>query len=301
VPRRVDLDRACDLFIDHLKVERNLAPNTLEAYSRDLVRLRGFLHRRGIELAADVTPVELADYLLELAADGLSARSRARALVSIRGLFRYLVGEHLLDVDPTETIDAPKIGRKLPDVLGRDDVERLLAAPPLDTPRGLRDAAMIELLYATGLRVSELVNLQLDDVKLDAGYVRTFGKGRKQRLVPMGEVAADAVADYVEGARGHFLKRPAERALFLTGRGRAMTRQGFWKLLRNYAAAAGVRGAISPHKLRHSFATHLIEHGADLRSVQAMLGHSDIATTQIYTHVTRTRLLEVYKKHHPRA
>ena len=297
----MNLDLACDSFLDHLKVERNLAANTLEAYSRDLTRLRRFLDERGRDAADQVTPVDVTDYLLGLSAAGLAARSRARALVSIRGLFRFLVAERYLGADPTETIEAPRIGRKLPDVLGREEVERLLASPPSDTPRGLRDIAMLELLYATGLRVSELVNLQLDDVKVDAGYVRTFGKGRKQRLVPMGEVASDAVSDYVSTARGHFVRNPAETALFLTGRGRAMTRQGFWKLLRNYAAAAGVRGPISPHKLRHSFATHLIEHGADLRSVQAMLGHADISTTQIYTHVTRTRLLEVYKKHHPRA
>lgn len=300
VAAKLDLDRACDLFLDHLKVERNLAANTLEAYSRDLNRLRVFLDERGVQRPDAVSLVDIADYLVSVAED-LSPRSRARALVAIRGLFRFLIAERYLDADPTETIDAPRIARRLPDVLGEKDVENLLAAPRTDTARGARDAAMIETLYATGLRVSELVSLALDDVNLDAGFVRTFGKGRKQRLVPLGAVACDSIRYYLEGHREGFVKNPNVRALFLTNRGRGMTRQGFWKLLRRYAIAAGIRGNISPHKLRHSFATHLIEHGADLRAVQAMLGHSDITTTQIYTHVTRSRLLEVYQKHHPRA
>ena len=179
-------------------------------------------------------------------------------------------------------------------------IDRLLAAPRRDKPRGLRDAAMIELLYATGMRVSELVHIAMADVNLQAGYVRVTGKGRKQRLVPMGDMARERVAEYVDTARATFVKNPAEPALFLTGRGKPMTRQGFWKLLRRYATAAGI-AELSPHKLRHSFATHLIERGADLRAVQAMLGHSDISTTQIYTHVSRARLIELYKKHHPRA
>jgi len=250
-----------------------------------------------------VRPIDVVDHLRALAEGGLGARSRARALVAIRGLFRFLLGERYIKGDPTETLDSPRLGRRLPEVLGAADVERLLAAPPLDSARGVRDAAMLETLYATGLRVSELVSLALDDVNLRAGYVRAFGKGRKQRLVPLGEEATDRLGQYLTEHRGSFLKKgnPHERAVFLTGRGKPMTRQGFWKLLRGYAAAAGIRQAISPHKLRHSFATHLIEHGADLRAVQAMLGHSDITTTQIYTHVSRARLLDVYRRHHPRA
>jgi integrase/recombinase XerD len=294
----VNLDRACDIFIDHLKVERNLSPNTLDGYSRDL---RRFVDGSGRTSPGRVTPVDVVDHLLRLSDAGLSARSRARALVAVRGLFRFLLGEKVIDSDPTETIDAPKIGRRLPDVLGADEVDRLLAMPPLDAPRGARDAAMLETLYATGLRVSELVGLAVDDVNLERGYVRAFGKGRKQRLVPLGELAAGRVADYLERARPGLVKRDAEPALFLTERGRPMTRQGFWKLLRRYAIAAGISAPISPHKLRHSFATHLIERGADLRAVQAMLGHADISTTQIYTHVSRARLLELYRAHHPRA
>lgn len=297
----MDLDRAADLFLDHLKVERNLSPNTIDAYSRDLVRLRRFLDGRGITEVRDVGAPEITDYLIELADARLSARTRARALVAVRGWFRYLVAESHAIIDPTETIDGPRIGRKLPEVLGIEAVERLLAAPPRDTPRGLRDAAMIETLYATGLRVTELVSIKLTEVNLSTGYVRVTGKGRKQRLVPLGQTAADAIDAYNDDARAVFVKNPKEKALFLTSRGKAMTRQGFWKLLRRYARAAGIPRNISPHQLRHSFATHLIERGADLRAVQAMLGHADISTTQIYTHVSRARLVELYLEHHPRA
>jgi integrase/recombinase XerD len=297
----LDLDRAADLFLDHLKVERNLSPHTLEGYSRDLAKLRRFLAARGRRTVGDVGAADVTDHLLALAADGLSPRSRARALVAIRGQFRFLVGERHLEGDPTETIDSPRIGRKLPDVLGVDAVDRLLATPRRDTARGLRDAAMLEVLYATGLRVSELVGLPAADVNLTAGFVRVTGKGRKQRVVPLGEAAQQVLADYIATARPGFARRPGEKALFLTHHGRAMTRQGFFKLIRLYARAAGIRQPISPHKLRHSFATHLVERGADLRAVQAMLGHADITTTQIYTHVSRARMVELYLKHHPRA
>jgi integrase/recombinase XerD len=299
VPARLDLDRACDLFLDHIKVERNLAVNTIDGYSRDLARLRRFLAGRGRTWVDEVAAADLTDHLLELA-QSLSARSRARAVVAIRGWFRFLVAERYLERDPTETLDGPRIGQRLPDVLGEEAVERILAAPPVHTPRGQRDAAMIETLYATGLRVSELVGLRIADVHLEPGYVRVFGKGRKQRMVPLGDLARDRIATYVAQARPSFVKNPKEPALFLTGRGKPMTRQGFWKLLGAYARSVGIAN-VSPHKLRHSFATHLIEHGADLRAVQAMLGHADITTTQIYTHVSRARLVELYQKHHPRA
>ncbi|HTM23530.1 MAG TPA: site-specific tyrosine recombinase XerD [Kofleriaceae bacterium] len=294
-------DAACDLFLGHLKVERNLSPNTLEAYGRDLARLGRFLERRGLRAVAQVGPEQLTDYLLDLADGDLSARSRARALVAIRGLFRFLAGERHLPADPTETLDAPRIGRRLPDVLGMEAVDRLLAAPQPDSPRGLRDCAMLETLYATGLRVSELVSVAMGDLNLSAGWVRVTGKGRKQRMVPLGEAAADRLNAYLAEGRPRFLRNPTERAVFLTERGRPMTRQGFWKLLRRYSRAAGIPRDVSPHMLRHSFATHLIERGADLRAVQAMLGHADISTTQIYTHVSRARLVELYRKHHPRA
>jgi len=297
----VHLDRACDLFIAHIKVERNLSANTVAAYSRDLARLIAYLDEHKIRTPGKVTRAAVTDYLLHLADESLSARSRARALVAVRGLFRFLVAEKHLDKDPTETIDAPRIAQRLPEVIGEDAIGRLLAAPNVGTDRGLRDSAMIETLYATGLRVTELVSLTLGEVNLSAGYLKVFGKGRKQRIVPLGEVAVERIQSYLDQARGSFMKNPREKAVFLTGRGKPMTRQGFWKLLRRYALGAGISGAISPHKLRHSFATHLLEHGADLRAVQAMLGHADITTTQIYTHVSRTRLLELYRNHHPRA
>jgi integrase/recombinase XerD len=297
--RRLRLDEAVDMFLDHLKVERGLALHTLDAYGRDLAKLSQFLTARGREDVDDVTAVDITDHLIVLAEAKLSARSRARALVAMRGLFRHLVGERWLEVDPTQLIDAPRTARRLPGVLGEQAVAKLIAQPA-DTPRGRRDAAMIELAYASGLRVSELINIALADVNLNHGFVRVTGKGNKTRLVPVGSAARDKIARYLEVDRPTLVRDPAERALFLTERGRPMTRQAFWKTLRNYARRAGVRlpaGEISPHKLRHSFATHLVEHGADLRAVQAMLGHADISTTQIYTQVSRARVLEQARKH----
>jgi integrase/recombinase XerD len=304
VARSIQLDRATDLFLDHLKVERGLSAATLDGYGRDLSVFLGFLGPRGRVVADDVTALDVTDHLVALAERGLGARSRARALVAIRGLFRHLVAEKWLDADPTELVDAPKVPPRAPAVLGQDAVARLIAAPRRDTLRGARDAAMIELLYATGLRVSELVGLPLADVNLGHGFVRVTGKGKKTRLVPMGQLAAEAIAAYLEDVRPRWTQDPDQRALFVTERGGPMTRQGFWRLLGRYARAAGVRlprAGVSPHKLRHSFATHLLEGGADLRAVQAMLGHADIATTQLYTHVSRARLVEQYLAKHPRA
>jgi integrase/recombinase XerD len=300
--RRLGLDEAVDLFLDHLKVERGLARHTIEAYGRDLVRLVGFATERGRSDVDDVTPADITDYLIDLARTGLAARSRARALVAIRGMFRHLIGERWLEADPTALIDAPKIAKRIPGVLGEEAVAKLIATPP-DTPRGRRDIAMIELAYASGLRVSELVTLAAADLNLTHGFVRVTGKGQKTRLVPVGASARERLERYLAEDRPALVKDPAERGMFLTERGRPMTRQGFWKALRTYAKKAGVRlpgGEVSPHKLRHSFATHLVENGADLRAVQAMLGHADISTTEIYTHVSRARVMEQARKH-PRA
>ena len=300
--RRLPLDEAVDLFLDHLKVERGLARHTLDSYGRDLARLAGFLAERERQDVDDVTELDITDHLLALAEAGLAPRSRARALVAIRGLFRHLVGERWLDADPTALIDAPRTAKRLPGVLGEDAVLRLIATPP-DTPRGRRDAAMIELAYASGLRVSELVKLEVADVNLHLGFVRLTGKGNKTRVVPLHAAAMKRIERLIGDDRPGWVKDPAERALFLTPRGRPMKRQGLWKLLRGHARRAGVRlpsGDVSPHKLRHSFATHLVERGADLRAVQAMLGHADISTTEVYTHVSRARVLEQARKH-PRA
>lgn len=294
------IDDALDRWIDHLKVERNVSPHTLASYARDLGQLIRFLEPAGVITPGAVTSAHVTGFFLQRSRAGVSSRSRARALSAIRGFFRYLQSERELDVDPTELLPSPKLARKLPEVVSLGDVDRLLAAPDTSTPRGLRDAAMIATLYATGLRVSELVKLRVDDVDLGAGCLRATGKGRKQRLVPIGDVASELVRRYLDEARPTFL-RAQTPALFLTRLGRGMTRQAFWKLLSAIARAAGITTALYPHLLRHSFATHLLARGADLRAVQAMLGHADVATTEIYTHVTRARLVELYRKHHPRA
>ena len=300
--RRLRLEEAADLYLDHLKVERGLARNTLDGYGRDLARFMTFAADRGRSEIDDLTPIDVADFLLALSDAGLAPRSRARALVAVRGMCKHLVGERWLEADPASLIDSPRSAKRLPSVLGEAGVVQLILQPA-DTPRGRRDAAMIELAYASGLRVSELVTLPLADVNLNAGFVRVTGKGNKTRLVPLGAAARERIERYLAEDRPGFLRDPAERALFLTDRGRPMTRQGFWKALRGHARRAGVRlpgGEVSPHKLRHSFATHLLERGADLRAVQAMLGHADISTTEIYTQVSQARMIEQARKH-PRA
>jgi integrase/recombinase XerD len=296
------LDEAIDLWIDHLKVERNLSAHSLDSYSRDLRQLAEYLVGQNAADPARVTPAHLTAFLLSRARS-VSSRSRARALSAFRGFFRFLRAERHLDADPTAALDGPRLERKLPRVVSIEEIDRLLATPDRATPRGLRDAAMIETMYSTGLRVSELVRLDLAEVDLQHGFLRAVGKGRKERLVPLGQAATQILAEWLERGRGAFVRargRPPT-AMFLSRLGRPMTRQAFWQILVQHARTAGIRGPLSPHKLRHSFATHLLERGADLRAVQAMLGHADIATTQVYTHVSRARLLELYKKFHPRA
>ena len=298
------VDAAVQQFLDHLRVERELSVATLAAYGHDLAALAGFLASRGIDDVRTIRAVDVLEYLANLTAKKISARSQARALVAQRQFFKFLRAERICDTNPTEEIDLPRFGRKLPVFLSLDEVDRLLAAPGRSTPRGLRDSAMLETLYAAGLRVSELVKLRLGDINLDAGYLVAFGKGKKQRIVPLGDAAIATLRGYIEAARSVFLKessRPSEDAIFLTRLGRGMTRQAFWKILTAHARAAGITKAISPHKLRHSFATHLVERGADLRSVQTMLGHADIGTTEISTHLSRAHLRGVYDKFHPRA
>jgi integrase/recombinase XerD len=293
-------DLAIQQFLDHLKVERALAPATIAAYGQDLAAFALFARARKVVHAPAVQPPLILEHLVKLTDDKISARSQARRLVALRQFFRFLKAERLSELNPTEDIDLPRFGRKLPQFLTVDEVDRLLAAPDRRHARGVRDAAMLETLYATGLRVSELVKLRLGDVNFDAGYLIAFGKGKKERLVPLGEVAIAGIRTYLETSRASFLRTTTD-TLFLTPRGKAMTRQGFWKLISRYAVVAGIRKRISPHKLRHSFATHLVERGADLRAVQAMLGHADIGTTEIYTHLSRGHLRNVYDKFHPRA
>jgi integrase/recombinase XerD len=287
------------IYIDYLTVEKGLAKNSLMSYQHDLDKFGAWLAGRDIELAA-VDRLQIVRYFQVLRKAGISARSVARALAAIRGLFRFLVSEKHVKHDPTENIENPKLWTTLPKSLQAPEVEALLAAPDRATPEGLRDAAMLELLYATGLRVSELISVKVDDVILDGGFLRTIGKGSKERIVPFGDTARDAIVAFMERGRAHFNKKN-DIHLFLTNRGRPMTRQAFWMKITKYARQAGIQAHISPHVLRHSFATHLLENGADLRSVQMMLGHSDISTTQIYTHVSRARLQRMYEQFHPRA
>ena len=295
------LDPALDLYLAHLRVEKGLAENSVEGYGRDVRAYLDALGKMGITSWEQVGRTEVRAHLAGLVRAGLSPRSQARALSAIRGLHKLLVGERLAPGDPTDEVDAPRTARTLPGLLGREEVERLLQAPDPRTPGGRRDRAMLELLYATGLRVSELVGLQLNDVDLEARVLVARGKGNKERLVPVGAPAVEAVKAYLATARERLLKGRRSKDLFVTPRGRRLTRQGFAKLLRRHGRVAGIRRAISPHKLRHSFATHLLEGGADLRAVQAMLGHADVTTTQIYTHVDRSHVKRLHARFHPRA
>ncbi|MDP3181897.1 MAG: site-specific tyrosine recombinase XerD [Desulfobaccales bacterium] len=293
------MDAELNQFYQHLTVERGLAPLTLEAYARDLRDFWEFLEARGRDRWAAVNLDDVRDYLVALEARSLSARSRARRLSALRQFFRFLEREEQVAVNPLELLDSPRLPRKLPQVLGEMEVAALLATPDPTTPQGQRDGALLEVLYATGLRVSELVGLTLKQVDLRRGVVRPLGKGSKERVVPMVAQAVAKLQDYLSQGRPQLLKGRDSPYIFINHRGGRLSRQGFWKILKNYALKAGVRG-LSPHTLRHSFATHLLSRGANLRVLQLLLGHADLATTQIYTHLDAARLREVHKKAHPR-
>lgn len=294
------IDRALDELFMYLKVEKGLAPNTLEAYGRDLRRFADHLAQEGVSDVEGVEATHILSFMLRLHEEGLASRSVARHVVSIRVLFKYLMRNGRIQRDPTIHVESPRLWRRLPDTLSRAEVDRLLAQPGLDTVPGIRDSAMIELMYATGVRISELVGLELAQLNLDHGYLLAFGKGRKERLVPMGRMAQERVRLYLEQSRPFLDKGLGAKAVFLSRNGEGMSRQAFWKIIKKHALTAGIAKNITPHMMRHSFATHLLEGGADLRSVQEMLGHADISTTQIYTHVTRERLKEIHAKFHPR-
>jgi len=288
-------------FLRYLTVERGLARNSVLAYGQDLAKFARFLNVKARN-ARQIRQGEIDEFARRLSQEGLAARSIARALNAVRMFYRFLVAEKVVADDPTAQVRSPRTHKSLPRYLTLEEVDHLLGAPDLQSPLGLRDAAMVELLYATGLRVSELVSLRLRDINMEAGYLRCAGKGGKERLVPLGRQATQRLRAYLERARPAILSGgTAHPALFLNSRGRGMSRQGFWKILKKYGRAVGLRGKLSPHVLRHSFATHLLERGADLRSVQMMLGHADISTTQIYTHINRERLRKIYKDFHPRA
>jgi len=307
--RHQTLLSSSDRFLRYLRLERNMSTNTLTAYGRDLQRMVRYMDDQlGIDQPEELDRAALTEYLIDLREGGLQPRSVARHMSTIRSYCHYLVDRGVIEQNPATLLDMPKLEHDLPDVLTVAEVERLLAAPGSQGQRALRDTAMLETLYATGLRVSELVNLTLHDVDFDRGVVRCMGKGRKERLVPIGEVARDRLLVYLAQSRpilaraaGVTRRQGPTAALFITSQCKAMTRQGFWKLVKRYALVAGIDKPISPHKLRHSFATHLLAGGADLRAVQALLGHADIGTTQIYTHVHRERLREIYDRYHPRA
>lgn len=289
-----------DQYISYLNIEKGLADKTIDAYSRDLGRYVQFLQGQNIKNVGSDDATHILTHLIQLRNRGLSARSRARHLVAIRGFYQFLTREKIISHDPARLIDLPKSGLALPDVLSQSQVQKLLETPDTKTPRGLRDSAMLEMLYAAGLRVSELIHLKLQDVNCEAGFVRVFGKGAKERVVPFGQYARQKIETYIGSARPQLLKNHPSHFMFVARAGKPMTRQGFWKLLKKYGLKAGIGQKLTPHTLRHSFATHLLEGGADLRSVQIMLGHVDISTTQIYTHVSHKHLKEAHTRFHPR-
>jgi integrase/recombinase XerD len=289
--------RDIQAFLNFCRVEKGLASNSIQSYQLDLKRLSDTQQQP----ARDLQPADLDRYVESLYSAGLSARSVARHITTLRNFYRFLIQEGQLERDPTEFLAQPKQWTKLPKYLNLGEVDKLVGAPALDKPTGLRDRAMLELLYATGLRVSELCRLEISAVERAMGLLRVTGKGNKQRIVPFGDAAGAAIELYLGDGRPRLLKGRASRFLFVTARGSAMTRQTFWKLIRGHGLRAGISRPLTPHVIRHSFATHLVEGGADLRSVQIMLGHADISTTQVYTHVARSRLREIVDRHHPRA
>ena len=291
-------DHTLDAFIDFLSVERGLSPNTIEAYFLDTREFLGFISHRKVDFR-EVTRENISDFLQFLYTDR-SPRTVGRKIVTLRTFYRFLLQDGYVDHDPTENLEAPKTWKTLPKYLTQDEVEALLSQPDRSTILGLRDRTMLEILYATGLRVTELVSLQAGEINLEAGIIRTFGKGNKERFVPLGETARDFIEEYREKALPQLRKKsPSSPYFFISQKGTPLSRQHFWLLLKKYGRLAGIRKPLSPHVIRHSFATHLLENGADLRSVQVMLGHSSISTTQIYTHITRERLKKIYDEFHP--
>ena len=295
-----ETDRLLDEFLNHLTVEKGLSKNTIEAYSRDIIKYFTFLEKTNVQpLKADSN--HIVSFLSELKKNGISARSYTRNLVALRMFYKFLLKKGSISAMPTANIDMPKLAKRLPQSLSIEEVERLVEAPEAKKPLGLRDKAMLETLYATGMRVSELVSVKLNDLNLQTGYIVTYGKGSKERIVPIGETAIAYITGYINSARPVLLKGRSSEHLFITARGKRLTRQTFWVIIKKYALLAGIpSNKAKPHTIRHSFATHLLERGADLRSIQTMLGHADISTTQIYTHVRAERLKSIHKKSHPR-
>lgn len=288
-------------FLNFLAVEKGLAHNTLLSYRSDLNFFRSFCQKKNYRFLVESGRTAIVAYLLQLKKEGRSTATISRRLAAIKSLCRFLINDGQMETDPTENLESPKKIQKLPKVLTTDEVDSLLSQPRTANPPGLRDKAMLELLYATGIRVSELVSLDVGNINMEEGYLRCLGKGSKERIIPIGQVAIHFTRAYLLGARVKLIKKDGCHALFLNQSGGRLTRQGFWKIIKKYTARCNISKEITPHTLRHSFATHLLENGADLRSVQELLGHADISTTQIYTHLTGSRLKEIYRKSHPRA
>jgi integrase/recombinase XerD len=295
------MNNLVDSFLSYQAAVKGLSKNTVESYGRDVLKFINYLDKRNISAIEGVRYNDILQYLTTLQEDGINIRSVARNLASLKQFFKFLLLEKKIVEDPSLKIKTPKLKRSIPGFLSLQEVERILSSPDPASYEGIRDRAMLETLYACGIRASELVNLELNSVNFELGYLIVYGKGSKERLVPTGEKARTALKDYLTLSRPNILKTRSSPYLFVTRRGEEMTRQGFWKILKNYAIKCGINRKISPHTIRHSFATHLLQRGADLRTIQVMLGHSDISTTQIYTHVVKERLKEIHKKYHPRS
>jgi len=287
-------------YLNNLLIERGVAQNTLEAYRRDLRRFLQFLEQKKIDQLQEVKAEVIIEYLIQIKDEGLSANSMNRALAALRGLFKYLLQEKIIKESPLDNIELAKVWMRLPDTISKEEMNIILNQPGNQTPKAMRDSAMLELLYATGIRVSELINLRMNSINWQVGFLVVMGKGSKERVVPIGKTAYDCTRLYVDKARGQLMQNKISDVLFLNRFGSKFTRQGLWKIVINYVKKAGLQKKVHPHTFRHSFASHLLEGGADLRMVQVMLGHADISTTQIYTHITRDRLKEIHQKYHPR-
>ena len=296
-----NIDETLSSYFDYLAIEKGLSKNSLEAYSHDLIDFASSIEKQGFKDIKSITSKNIRSYISDSRKHSLSTKTIIRKIASLKGFFKYLQMKGAIEDNPIVNIESPKTWKKPPHTLNIVEVNSLLCQPDTKIPVGIRDQAMLEILYGAGLRVSELVELTTNSINLEVGFLRCFGKGSKERVVPVGEIAVKCVRNYLEEARSILLKKSTSDHLFLTRSGKKMTRQGFWKIIKKYALKAGIKKTISPHTLRHSFASHLLEGGADLRSVQALLGHSDISTTQIYTHLTTEKIREIYKKHHPRA
>ncbi|MDD5654583.1 MAG: site-specific tyrosine recombinase XerD [Candidatus Omnitrophica bacterium] len=289
-----------EAFLNYISVERGLARNTIISYQEDLNFYINYLAGHKVEAISGSTRNDVMDFMMDQKERGLSANSISRRLAAIKAFYRFLVRERILKTDPTSLMEAPKLWKKIPEVLSVDEVEQMISRPDISNRQGMRDQAILEVMYATGMRASEVVNLKLNNLNLEIGFARCIGKGDKERIIPLGKKAKSALETYLRKSRPSFAKKKEADALFLSRLGKKISRQGLWKIIKKYARLAGIKKEIRPHILRHSFATHLLEHGADLRSVQEMLGHSDISTTQIYTHVNKDRLKAIHKAFHPR-